>query len=200
MTEFEIKALVQNPQILAKTEELQEKFANGVAKHLDLKPNDFLAVAFLTPSIDIAFANGDLSLGEEMDLNAKARKLSEGHYFLETDPVVFAMGFLIDSFEEWKDDFYDLIKLALDEACLNKMKDELEKANKNETLEEAILSAPYIFDRFLVSIFLNDDDDVLKPHEVSKDEYNKFLEISEVLDILHLPIVKRYIDRIEITE
>ena len=106
-TEDQVNAILDFDGVSEKVEKLKLVFKEGELQLLDMINHDFLSMALLTPTIELALANGNISLMEEMAINQKARKLSKGGYFLQTDPVVYTMKYYIQNFDKWRDQFYE---------------------------------------------------------------------------------------------
>jgi hypothetical protein len=196
-TENEIGSLILDPDIRATTEKLREEFIEEEAPFLEISLHDFLSLILMTPSVGIALANNSVSLVEEMALNKKARKYSKGGYFLKQDPVVNAMGLLIKHYDIWSEIFYRHIKKLI-EIILDK--DELMKSNiaAPETTDEEycveLLKAPFILVRIISSFLSNaEDEDLATERRLSKVEYDRIIEILEKVDIINIPLVKRYL-------
>ena len=196
-TENEIDALILDPEIRVSTEQLKEEFINQEAPFLEISDHDFLSLVLITPSVGIALANSKVSLKEEMALNKKARKYSKGGYFLKQDPVVTAMGYLIKHYDVWSEIFYahinKLIWLMLDKDELMKSKIDAPGITDEQYCVE-LLKAPFLLVR-IISSFLgkSDDDDLSVERSISKNEYDRTLEILEKVDLNNIPLVKRHL-------
>ena len=164
---------------------------------MELSDHDFLSLVLLTPSVGISLANDSVSFFEEMALNKKARKLSFGGYFLKADPVVHAMGYLINHYDIWKDKFYGLLRdIMHDGLDLDKLKKE-EVADENLTpnkFRKELLKAPYGFVRFMASFFCSEDDQIInvERRSISKIEYERILTIGKSLELNDIPIFRHF--------
>jgi hypothetical protein len=196
-TENEIGALILDPAIKESTEKLKKDFIEQEAPFLEISDHDFLSLVLITPSVGIALANSSVSLKEEMALNKKARKYSKGGHFLKQDPVVTAMGYLIKHYDTWSEIFYahlkKLIGIMLD-------KDELMKSNIDapEITDEQycveLLKAPFMLVRFISSFLSNaEDEDLSVERRISRNEYDRTIEILEKVDLVNIPLVKRHL-------
>ncbi len=199
-TEYEIGALIIDPEIKEATLKLKKDFIEKEAPFLEISDHDFLSLVLLTPSVGIALANDSISLMEEMALNKKARKYSKGGYFMKQDPVVAAMGFLMKHYDIWSETFYAHIKHLIE--CMID-KDELMKsdiANDNVTDEEytvELLKAPFALVRFITSFLSNaEDEDLSTERKLPKVEYDRIMEILEKVDLINIPLVKRHLGKL----
>lgn len=194
-TEDQVEALLQFEGIEEKVARLKLDFKEKEAQLMDISNADFLGLAILTPSIELARASGSISLMEEMALNQKARKLSKGGHFLQTDPVVYAMKFLINNFENWRDVFYVFLAELLAETAkldeLEVMEGHSERVNDFE-FEKNLFHAPYIFVQYLCTFFVNDVSQATIAKKVSQMEYEKILEMGRKLKIDHYLIFKGF--------
>lgn len=196
-TENEIGALILDKEIKESTEKLKEEFIEQEAPFLEISEHDFLSLVLLTPSVGIALANSSISLKEEMALNKKARKYSKGGYFLKQDPVVTAMGYLIKHYDVWSEIFYthlkNLIWLMLDKDELMKSKIDAPDTTDEQYCVE-LLKAPFVLVRFISSFLSNaEDEDLSVEREVSKNEYDRTIEILAKVDLINIPLVKRHL-------
>ena len=194
-TEDQVNAILGFDGVNEKVEKLKLEFKESEVQLLDMINHDFLSMALLTPTIEMALANGSISLMEEMAINQKARKLSKGGYFLQTDPVVYTMKFYINNFNEWREKFYNLltqvIKLTCDLGKLNVIQDHNEKIPEFE-FEKNLLHAPYIFAQYMSTFFINDIEQTTIQKKISQIEYEKILEIGNKLKIDHFVIFKGF--------
>jgi len=201
-TENEIAGLIAEPKISELTVELKKAFIEKEAPFLELSDHDFLYLTMLTPTIGIALANGNVSLIEEMTLNKKARKLSKGGYWMKRDPVVTAMGHLIDHFDDWEDRFLDHLKyimeLTFDKQDLMDSKIDQEGCSDEDFCME-ILQAPFVFIRFLSSFFQNDEEeDFISDRKISRDEYEVMESMARRMELDDVPIFKKFMTKLHI--
>lgn len=89
------------------------------------------------------------------------------------------MKFLIKKFDQWEDEFYNAI---------NKIfhvlfdKETLDKANDTTvSYQIRVMGAPYILVRFISSMFLEREEDILNPGRIRKIEWGKIKSIGEKL-------------------
>lgn len=185
-TEDQVSALLDFNGIKEKVESLKSEFKEKEVQLLEISNHDFLSLVLLVPTIELALANGNISLMEEMAINQKARKLSKGGYFLQMDPVVYALKFLIKKFDEWKEPFYNLLAEIIEESInlkdLEVLHDHVERVSDFE-FEKNLLNAPYIFVQFLSTFFINDVEQTTVTKKISQIEYEKILEIGWKLKI-----------------
>ena len=194
-TENQVSALLGFEGVESKVKKLKDDFKEKEARLLDINNHDFLSMALLTPTIEIALASGSISLMEEMAINQKARRLSQGGYFLQKDPVVYSLRFLINDFENWKDKFYDLLADILIKTAnlkdLKVMKGHSERVPDFE-FEKNLFHVPYIFAQFLSTFFINDIDQTTVHKKISQIEYEKILEVGRKLKIDHYLVFKGF--------
>jgi len=185
-TEDQIDALLEFPGVNELVDEIKEEFKSKEVPLIDISNHDFLSLVVLTPTIDLALANGSISLMEEMAINQKARKMSKGGHFLQTDPVVHALKYLIKKFDEWRDSFYRSLTLLMTNTSnledLNLVEDPEREVSEYE-FEKSILHAPHIFIQFMATFFMSDIEQTTVHKKVSQIEYEKILEIGRKLEI-----------------
>lgn len=190
-TEYEIETLIENEVIQKATFELKKEFIKNEAPYLEISDQDFFSLIVMAPTVGVALANGSVSLWEEMALNKKARKLSKGGYFMKKDPVVFGLKYLIKQYNNWEDEFMNIIRLTMevsfDVASLEADYDSSKEVTQSEYRDE-VLKAPYIFIRFLSSFFLDDDEDIISPRKISKVDYGQVQAIGEKLGLHKIPL------------
>lgn len=168
--------------------ELEKDFENIIDE-------DFTALILLTPAVGIALANREISFFEELMLNRKARQLSRNSYFVRKDPVVHAMKYLVVHFSDWEDQFYEVIKLMIEELFKknNVHKEDLVKQHQLED-EELILANPPLFVKLIQFLFVEVEEEFFTIRKVSAYEYKKIMEIGKKLKINDLPIFQRFYD------
>ncbi len=191
-TEYEIESLVENKDLMAATFELKKEFIKKEAPYLELTDEDFFSLILMTPTIGVALADGNVSFFEEMALNKKARKLSKGGYgWLKKDPIVFALKYVINKYDEWEDRFLAVVRLAMESTFDIKSMEKPIDPNKSFSLTEyrlEILACPYIFIRFLVSFFVDgQDDDIFRPRSMSKTDFSRVESIGQKLGLDKIP-------------
>jgi hypothetical protein len=141
-------------------------------------------------------ANNNISFKEEMSLQKKARKLSKGGFFLSKDPVADCMKFLIKNFNEWEDEFYKAIK-----KIFNVLFDEETLAKANDTTVAytiRVMDSPYILIRFISSLFLEREEDILNPGKLRKIEWEKINLIGERTGLSEYNLFKEFIGSFEV--
>jgi len=190
LNEKEIASIAVIPEVKELVKDMRKDFCKKEAPMLKITQHDFLSLLLIAPSIGIALANGTVSLFEELSLNKKARRYSKGGYFMQKDPVIVAMQYLIKSFDNWEDEMYEAIRkimlLTFDwEATtrIGKARKELDMT----ALEHEILAAPYVLVQLLGSFFLPDDVDMEETRRISKVEYEKVEEIGQKLGLDQIP-------------
>jgi len=198
-TENEISALIIDPEIEKKTQELKEEFIEKEAPYLEISDHDFLSLILLTPSVGIAMANNSVSLMEEMALNKKARKYSKGGYFLKQDPVVSAMGYLIKHYDEWADIFYAHLKVVIN-VLIDKEELMKSKIASPDTTDAQfcveIMKSPFILVRAISSFLSNaEDEDLSAERKIAQIEYDRIIDILEKIGLLDIPLVAQHISK-----
>ena len=193
-TEFELATMAEQSVIKAATQVLKQEFKEKEMQFLDLSDHDFLALAMMTPSIGIALSNGSVSFFEERALNKKARKLSKGGYFLEKDPVVHAMQFLIKNFKDWRSAFFGLLHTCMQETFDLQAVTADEGASRSMSDTEfrlAIMRSPYALIRFIGTFFMEDDQDIFSARSVLEVEHKAIHDIGEELGLTNIPIFNK---------
>ncbi len=174
-TEYEIDTMMELREIQQETFELKKYFIKNEAPYLEISDHDFFSLVMMAPTVGIAKADGKVTLFEELALNKKARKLSKGGYFMKKDPVVYAMKFVIQKFEDWEDNFYDLLKHAMHSTFDMKSLESNNPPPLEVTYEEykrEVLKTPYALIRFISSFFLENDEDIINnKRTIGKSEY-----------------------------
>ncbi len=202
-TEYEIETLTAIQEINEANQELKKDFIKHEAPYLEISDHDFLSLVMMTPTLGIAMADGKVTLFEELALNKKARKLSKGGYFMKKDPVVYAMKFLLQKFDEWSDKFYALLKLSIETSFhyegLEKKTFDHEEEVTYEAYKREVLKQPYILIRFISSFFLEHDEDIINDkRHIGKDEYAVMLTVGEKLGLNELPVFQMFCKTFEI--
>lgn len=186
-TEYEIDTMMEIREIQQETFELKKYFIKNEAPYLEISDHDFFSLVMMAPTVGIAKADGKVTLFEELALNKKARKLSKGGYFMKKDPVVYAMKFVIKKFEDWEDNFYDLLKHTMHTTFDMKALESNDPPPMEVTYEEykkEVLKTPYILIRFIASFFLENDEDIINSKRtIGKSEYQTMQHIGEKLGL-----------------
>lgn len=190
-TEYEIETMVEDQEILDATIELKKDFIRNEAPYLEISDHDFFSLIMMAPIVGIALANGSVSLFEELALNKKARKLSKGGYFMKKDPVVYAMKFLINKYDQWEEKFFDVLKLSMRntfnrDAVVHEFDPNAEVSSS--AYKKEVLATPYILIRFISSFFLEQDEDVINNRSIARVEYDCLLDIGKKLDLDQIPV------------
>lgn len=195
LTENELVALADAPQVKELITSLRLSFNDLEEDFVNIIEEDFTALVLLTPAVGIALANREISFFEELMLNKKARQLSRNSYFISKDPVVHAMKYLVVHFVDWENQFYEVIRLMIDELLTknNTNKDDLMKQYQLGN-EELILANPPLFVKLIQFLFVEVEEDFFAIRKVSAYEYKKIMEISKKLKINDLPIFQRFYD------
>lgn len=195
-TEAEIAVIIENQEIENITEELRKDFLEKTAPYFEISNHDFLSLILLSPVVGKAMANNNISFKEEMSLQKKARKLSKGGFFLSKDPVADCMKFLIKKFDEWEDKFYGTINKIFH---ILFEQETLDKAN-NTTIpyQIRVMEAPYILVRFISSMFLEREEDILNPGRLRKIEWEKIKSIGDKIGLSELNLFNEFMDAFEV--
>ena len=190
-TEAEIAVIIENKEIDNIVENLKKDFIQKVAPYFEISNHDFLSLILLSPVVGKAMANDNISFREEMSLQKKARKLSKGGFFLSKDPVADCMKFLIKGFAEWENKFYltikDIFYVLFDQETLKKAN------NTNVAYQTRVIEAPYILVRFISSLFLERDEDILNPGKIRNIEFEKIKAIGEKTGLSELNLFNEFI-------
>ncbi|MEL7001857.1 MAG: hypothetical protein AAFN93_03885 [Bacteroidota bacterium] len=194
-SENEIATMIDIKSIQEATQQAKSKFVNKEVELLEISDHDFLSLVMMTPAIGVALANGSISLFEELALNKMARKMSKGGYFLKADPVAHAMKYLIGSFDEWESEFIEVIKICM------KATFDLDKLNKLVSVHSEdpikcfardLMNVPYIFVRFLSTMILNDESDIVDSRNISQVEFAKIMDLGEKLGLADIPVFQSF--------
>ncbi|WKV11489.1 hypothetical protein [Marivirga harenae] len=195
-TEAEIAVIIDNQEIDKIVESLRKDFLEKTAPYFEISNHDFLSLILLSPVVGKAMANNNISFKEEMSLQKKARKLSKGGFFLSKDPVADCMKFLIKNFKDWEDQFY---------LSINKIfhvlfeKETLSKANNTAvSYSIRVMEAPYILIRFISSLFLEREEDILNPGRLRKIEWEKIKSIGEKTGLSELNLFNEFMESFEV--
>lgn len=196
-TEYEIDTMMELPEVQQATAELKKDFIRNEAPYLEITDHDFFALIMMTPTVGMALANGSVSLFEELALNKKARKLSQGGYFMKKDPVVYAMKFLIKKYDTWCEKFFNVLKITMHVAFdMEKMEKQAFDEDRKVSYEEykrTVLSTPYILIRFIASFFLENDEDIINDkRHIGRNEYLQMLKIGEQMGLEKLPVFQMF--------
>lgn len=197
-TEFEIESLVENKEIMTATNELKKEFIKKEAPYLELSDAGFFSLVLMAPTVGIALADGKVTFFEEMALNKKARKLSKGGFgLMKKDPIVFALKYLIKKYDLWEEKFLAIVRLAMEKTFDLKSLDKPFDPKAPFTLADyhmEILACPYIFIRFLVSFFLDgEDDSIFGPRKMSQTDYDRMVSIGDKLGLSNFPVFHYFV-------
>lgn len=194
-TEYEVNTFISIAEIKEPLIELKKRFIIEDAKYLEISDHDFLSLVLMTPAVSVAYANGSISLFEEIALNKMARKMSKGGYFLKSDPVSKGMKFLIKGFEKWEDAFLDMIIICM-ESTFDKSSVKSFSGEKEPTFDDfsrELMGAPFILIRYISSFFLHGDVEIVEKHSINKQEYEKVLSLGKKLKLDELNIFKAFL-------
>lgn len=195
-TEYEIESMMEIPAIQEATFELKKDFIRAEAPYLEISDHDFFSLVMMAPTVGMAMADGNISLFEELALNKKARKLSKGGYFMKKDPVVYAMKFLIKKFDNYAEKFFNVLKIAMHSSFDMGSMEKKDFDDKHVTYAEyknEVLNSPYILIRFIVSFFLENDEEIISSkRNIGKSEYEKMLKIGEKIGLNRLPVFQMF--------
>lgn len=195
-TEYEIDTMMEIPAIQEATFELKKDFIKKEAPYLEISDHDFFSLAMMAPTVGMAMADDNISLFEELALNKKARKLSKGGYFMKKDPVVYAMKFLIKKFDDYSDKFFNVLSIAMHESFDMESIEKQDFDDHEVTYEEykqEVLNSPYILIRFIVSFFLENDEEIIsRKRHIGKSEYEQMLKIGEKIGLVRLPVFQMF--------
>ncbi len=195
-TEYEIDTMMEIREIQEATFELKKYFIKNEAPYLELSDHDFFSLVMMTPMVGIAKADGTISLFEELALNKKARKLSKGGYFMKKDPVVYGMKFVIKKYEDWEDNFFELLNKTMHKTFDMKALETNELPPDKVSYEDykrEVLITPYILIRFMSSFFLENDEDIINSKRtIGRSEYKAMQRIGEKLGMDKLRVFQYF--------
>ncbi|MBL3657298.1 hypothetical protein [Fulvivirga sediminis] len=200
-SENEIATLVEIPEIRKVTLEAKQRFIEGEVSMLEITNHDFLSLIMMTPAIGVALANGSISLFEELALNKMARKMSKGGYFMKVDPVAHAMNYLIKNYMNWEQPFFEVIKQCMDHTFNKEQLLSMKSSDMVDPVQRFardLMTVPYIFVRFLSTVILNDESDIVEQRSISKVEYEKILDIGEKLGLYDMPVFDSFCRTFEV--
>ncbi len=199
--ESEIALLLENSDLSQKVGELKKAFRKKSAHYLDISDHDFFSLLMLTPCIGLVMADGKISLSEELSLNKKARALSKGGYFMQKDPVVDAMKYLIRHFVEWEEEFYAIVKEAISTIVEDKGLKSLEPAQySHEEFSRLICKAPALFNHYLATFFLKNEKKLLEKRKIKSSELEKIRHEGEKVGLGDLPIFHLFCETFIVTD
>jgi hypothetical protein len=202
LTSNEVSVILEDPEVLESVQKLKHDFREKEAPYLDISDHDFLSLIIMMPSVLISLSTGELSLLEEMALNKKARSISKGEYYINKDPVVYAMGFLISSADEWEDRFLETIGLAMEKSFDRSLINDEDVDNSdvsNREFKKMLMNAPFMFIRFLHSFFWDDThEDLSDKRKISMSELKKIKEIGDKLDLSKTIIFRKFLDTFDV--
>lgn len=194
-SENEIATMVDIATIKEATSVSKVEFVEKEVALLEISDHDFLSLIMMTPAIGVALANGSISLFEELALNKMARKMSKGGYFLKTDPVAHAMKFLIGNFDNWESQFIEVIKTCMRATFDLETLEELDSSTSDDPVKcfaRDLMNVPYIFVRFLSTMILNDESDIVEQRSISKVEFAKIVDLGEKLGLSEIPVFQSF--------
>ncbi len=197
LTGRDINILLEDQVIRNATKELKLKFIMTEAEFLTISDHDFLALVFLTPSLQIAAADKGISLREEINLNRKARKLSSGNGMFRTDPVVHAMKYLIKNLPNWEESFINLIRLCMDVVFSKNshVRDLIYDPDITQfNSPTAYMEIPYVFVQFVSSLFLKADQHLDEKKCIKACEYQEVKKIGARLGLTTVPLFTKFCD------
>jgi hypothetical protein len=195
-TEAEIAVIIENQEIEKITDQLRKDFLEKTAPYFEISNHDFLSLILLSPVVGKAMANNNISFKEEMSLQKKARKLSKGGFFLSKDPVADCMKFLIKKFDQWEAEFYIAINKIFN---ILFEKETIDRANDTTIAYQIrVMQAPYILVRFISSMFLEREEDILNPGKIREMEWQKIKSIGDKTGLSNLNLFNEFIKAFEV--
>ncbi|HET8859661.1 hypothetical protein [Marivirga sp.] len=195
-TEAEIAVIIENQEIEKIIDQFRKEFLEKTAPYFEISNHDFLSLILLSPVIGKSMANNSISFKEEMTLQKKARKLSKGGFFLSKDPVADCMKFLIKKFDVWEDEFYAIIhkifNILFDKYTLDKAND------ATVSYKLRVLGSPYLLIRFISSLFLESEEDILNPGKIRKTEWEKLKLIGNKTGLSEVTLFNEFLEAFEV--
>jgi hypothetical protein len=195
-SEYEVATLIEIPEIAVALTPLKEQFIKQEASMLEISDHDFLALVLMTPSVGVALANASISLFEELALNKMCRRMSQGGFFLKTDPVVHAMKYLIKAFDRWEDPFFDMIRITMDVSFDRNMLQNESRRDFADPLKifiQDLMNVPHIFVNFLSSFVLTDESLTVGERSISRVEFEKLKDIGNRLELSQYPVFQSFL-------
>ncbi len=200
-SEKEIDTLLQIEPIANGVAEKRKRFLLAEAPYMEISEHDFLSLIIMTPAVGICLSNGSVSLFEELALNKMARKMSKGGFFMKKDPVAHAMKYLIKSFENWEDEFYEVISSCIENTCnlelCEKVSVELPAYDLDYFARE-LMKMPYGFVSMLSTMIINEEADIVEIRPISSHEFEKIKDIGKRMKFYDLPIFKAFLSTFEV--
>lgn len=195
LSEREIGLMVEMPQVNGVVDPLRSEFIATASWESPLSEHDFLSTLLMTPSIDLALANGKISLSEELSLNKKARSFSRGGFFLKQDPVVKVVHYLLDQFEHWEDRFYR----GLNSILITLLPPSNGHPNGGEGLFETMLNTPYLMIKLVETFFLPEGEEIMgRKRTMAAQEYQKLITIGNKLGFHETPFFQEFLNTFQI--
>lgn len=196
LTELEIESIIEDGTLREKVCKLKKRFLKKEAPYMEISDHDFLGLIFMMPSLKIALADGKISFFEERRLQRKARAYSKGKFWLKKDPVTSAMMFLIKKYDEWEDDFFDVLKSILQLTFQHNslFRNMLQTGGvSTQNFKKDLLNAPVLFTRMLSSFFMDKDEELIQSKNISKLQYESIVDIGYKLGLNKLPLFEKFI-------
>ncbi len=182
--------MVDVPGVKQVLSPLRSEFLADTSWDNQLSEHDFLSTLLMTPSIDLALANGRISLVEELSLNKKARNFSRGGFFLKQDPVVKVVHYLLEQFDQWEDRLYHGLKRILVEL----IKPSNGQHQPTEGLFITMLNTSYLKIKLVETFFLPEGEEIIgEERPIAQQEYSKIITIGDKLDLNETPIFTEFL-------
>ena len=186
--------MAELPSINQVVEDLRKEFLTATSWD-KVSHHDFLSSMLMAPSIDMALANGSISLVEELSLNKKARNFSKGGFFLKQDPVVKIVSHLVKQFDEWEERLYQGLRRILNILIL--------PSNGHGQLGEGIfitmMNTSYLMIKLVETFFLPEGEEIInEERSIAQQEYSKLVSIGDKLELSHSPIFKEFLSTFQI--
>ncbi len=193
-TEEEIDYFLVDPRVMESVKVCMADFKKKEIPYLEISEHDFLSLIMVMPSVGLALADKKLSFLEELALNKKARKMSKGKFFLKKDPVAHAMKYVIKKYDTWEAPFFSVINTCL-VASIDS--EEIKKKTISGDLAASLAGMPYIFVRFLSTLFMPEDKIPIQEHAVKSVVKEKMSDMGEKLGLKDYEVFNLFIDQIK---
>ena len=182
-----VNRILQNQEFAKQVREKKQAFIDATDPDLKLSEADFLGLAFMTPAVLVAGADGKISWFEQRYLDKKARAYSQGRYLFFRDPVVKAVSILTKN-ASWEDDLLMLLKdamahMAEDEKIVEQMKESAQAGGGFSTVANIALLAVELYFLRVWGFLLNIMHGPIKigKASISKEEKDKITHIIQKL-------------------
>ncbi|MCC5944423.1 MAG: hypothetical protein JJT94_05765 [Bernardetiaceae bacterium] len=191
LTESEINVLLNEEHFANTTQNLKAQFQKAAALEEELSYNDFFVLMMVMPSISIALANGKISIFEEISIFRKAQQLSRRKKIEKEDVLYQALTYLTSNFKEWETPFYTQIKniLYVSLQANPKLWAYIQSEDSvTGDYHKDLLNAPYILLKLIKFLFLEEEQELVGKHLISRSEHETIQKIGQTIDLHKIPL------------